>query len=66
MMSPCKDCTDRCIGCHSTCGDYKLYRAEIEKRNAEKAEKNAEKDFIYAVKDEVFKRFRKRQKGDDR
>lgn len=24
-VNPCKDCTDRQIGCHSTCSKYKAY-----------------------------------------
>lgn len=23
MVAPCKDCTERHVGCHSTCQDYK-------------------------------------------
>ncbi len=30
MMSPCKDCTERKIGCHSKCELYKQFREEVE------------------------------------
>lgn len=30
---PCKDCTDRCPGCHSKCGKYNAYRSRLTARN---------------------------------
>ena len=27
---PCKDCTDRNLGCHSTCGQYIRFKQEKE------------------------------------
>ena len=32
--SPCKDCEDRCIGCHTTCGDYAIYKQTLEQNRA--------------------------------
>lgn len=26
--APCKDCSKRCVGCHSTCEDYIDWKAE--------------------------------------
>lgn len=26
-LSPCKDCEKRALGCHSTCEDYKKWKA---------------------------------------
>ena len=66
IQSPCKDCTDRCIGCHSTCGDYKLYRADMDRKNVEQAEIQSAKNFAYDVKREIRRRYKKRRKGDDR
>lgn len=31
MTCKCKDCTDRYVGCHSTCESYKQYQEENEK-----------------------------------
>ena len=31
--SPCKDCPDRQVGCHGTCGKYKDYRAALDAHN---------------------------------
>ena len=31
MKSPCKDCPDRLIGCHSECGRYLAYVEACEK-----------------------------------
>lgn len=30
MKSPCKDCKDRCVGCHDSCSKYLAYNAERE------------------------------------
>lgn len=30
MKNPCKDCTERVLGCHGTCEKYRGYRKELE------------------------------------
>ena len=30
MLSPCMDCSDRFIGCHSECFKYILYKCEVD------------------------------------
>lgn len=30
-VNPCKDCTDRAVGCHSTCARYKQYREDFQR-----------------------------------
>lgn len=37
LNSPCKDCTDRAMGCHGKCDKYKAYRVEVDKLYAVKA-----------------------------
>ena len=32
MRAPCKDCTDRAVGCHGQCTKYATYRADCESR----------------------------------
>ena len=44
IMSRCKNCTDRCIGCHTTCGDYAIYKQELEKRGCVKVFKEFDSD----------------------
>lgn len=29
VKSPCKECEDRCVGCHSTCRKYDFYRMRV-------------------------------------
>lgn len=36
MIAPCKDCPDRCIGCHSVCAKYKDFRAACDAVSAAK------------------------------
>ena len=31
--APCKNCTDRTLGCHDRCEYYKAYKADLKKRN---------------------------------
>lgn len=31
MISPCKDCEDRTVGCHGSCERYKRYTEEQER-----------------------------------
>lgn len=33
--NPCKDCELRAIGCHSDCSDYKEWRTELDRKNAQ-------------------------------
>lgn len=33
MISKCKDCEDRTLGCHSICKDYLEYKKSISKIN---------------------------------
>lgn len=46
---PCKDCSDRCVGCHSTCAKYtewaKNATAEREAKRSEYIREGLTKDF---------------------
>lgn len=66
IMSPCQNCTDRCIGCHTTCGDYAIYKQELERRRTEIKKENETETFVRAVKAKIAKANRDRRKGDDR
>ena len=66
VMSPCKNCTDRCIGCHTTCGDYAEYKQELERRRTEVKAVNDITAFEKAVKKRIAKANRDRRRGDDR
>lgn len=66
IMSPCKNCTDRCIGCHTTCGDYAIYKQELEHRRTEVKAENDITAFEKAIKARIAKVNRDRRRGDDR
>ena len=36
MKAPCKDCSERCLNCHSACEEYFKYRYEIMKASVAK------------------------------
>lgn len=59
ILPPCKGCEDRCIGCHSTCGDYKEYKAALEARREQVVAEHAECDFDRSVKEAVLRRKRR-------
>ena len=66
LMSPCKGCDDRCIGCHTTCGDYAIYKQELERRRSDIKAENEITAFEKAIKRKIAKANRDRRKGDDR
>lgn len=33
IKSPCKNCENRCVGCHSNCDKYIEYRKQLDNRN---------------------------------
>lgn len=35
ISAPCKGCTDRCVGCHSSCEKYKEFQQAHEKEKGE-------------------------------
>lgn len=39
-VSPCKDCTERHVSCHSHCGKYLTWRADVDK----------ERELVYKAK----------------
>ena len=63
IMSPCKNCTDRCIGCHATCGDYAEYKQELERRRTEIKKENETETFVRAVRAKISKANRDRRRG---
>lgn len=39
--SPCKDCTERTIGCHANCAKYRAFVAMNERKKASQRRDNA-------------------------
>lgn len=33
ITPPCYNCTERHVGCHGNCDDFKQYKAEVDKAN---------------------------------
>ena len=46
---PCKDCTDRHIGCHSKCEKYQAFRKQRDKENRERLIAKAIADSYYST-----------------
>ena len=55
MMSPCKDCPDRFVGCHSKCERYQAYSDKV-KGIRERRERD--NDFIGYQREQMRKQIR--------
>ena len=47
IESPCKDCPDRHVGCHSECGKYIAYDAALKDLRKAKADQAELEQFLY-------------------
>lgn len=56
MKYSCKDCTERHIGCHSTCETYKAFRAELEEKSHEQKKKTEMNQFVRDIKSHLVRR----------
>lgn len=54
--SPCQGCDDRCIGCHTTCGDYAIYKQELEKVRQLQIAESQSIEFTKALKAKIAKK----------
>lgn len=45
-QTPCKDCFDRTITCHTVCRRYQAWKKELEEFNARRREERAKDDTI--------------------
>ena len=60
FVAPCKGCDRRNERCHSSCEEYKAWRAEIDARNARRIKaKKVETDLINIGVNSVDKAFKK-------
>lgn len=64
ILSPCKDCTDRVLHCHSSCDKYREYKAKLDQLRSERSAIMSEIEFAVALKSEVRKRYDKRRSKD--
>lgn len=56
MSSPCQECERREIGCHGRCKDYKAWKAERRKINADRErDRSATPEIARHVLTEIWK-----------
>ena len=61
--SPCEFCKKRYVGCHSSCKDYKVFRAKLDRENEQKRKiKDAENDFRVYKNEGIGKVLKRRRK----
>lgn len=65
ILSPCKDCSERVLHCHSSCERYRQYKDTLEDYKAKRAAEKAERAFCSEVKGAV-KRLSAHKRGADR
>ena len=57
MKNPCKNCEKRELKCHSSCEEYKLYRAELDSINEKRRAYNEKVSFEVYEKERMRKRY---------
>lgn len=56
--APCRNCTERCVGCHSKCERYRAFRSKRKsQQDALRAEKQRGADYVKVRGGNQFKRF---------
>lgn len=58
MLSPCYKCTDRSLGCHSTCSLYLQFRAYHDAENKALRDDKA----VGSVRGECFERYKEKER----
>lgn len=61
MKAPCKNCSERCLNCHSACEEYFQYRYEIMKASVVKYNDSNHKAYV----SEACRRMKKRSNKND-
>lgn len=55
-MPPCKDCADRAVGCHGTCGRYKEYKERYGRRVDELGEIRRRRRILTEYRNDTYRR----------
>ncbi len=64
MSTPCRNCTDRVVGCHSKCAKYAEWRKHYEIASIERAKLRPAREFRDDGKYKGFKTYKMpKQKG---
>ena len=53
IIQCCKDCTDRVVGCHSTCEKYKILREELDKENSRRQQERMLRNFECSTRERL-------------
>lgn len=62
IESPCLDCTDRHVGCHSECDKYLSYKIDMTNQKAIVADNKARDNIIFSYKSQSIMRMRKKKR----
>lgn len=61
MIAPCKDCTLRQLGCHSTCFQYKSWKQEVDRVNSIMNQERRINNVITNISINKFNKIKKRK-----
>ena len=59
VSSPCKDCMDREVGCHSTCEKYIKYQKEKDEYNKKVRDAKSRENDIVSFKVDSIRQYKK-------
>lgn len=59
VQSPCKNCEDRMVGCHSTCEKYKAFQQENDANNKIIRENRKKENDIVSFRVEAIRKYNK-------
>nr|DAZ60318.1 MAG TPA: hypothetical protein [Caudoviricetes sp.] len=62
MTAPCKDCSERFVGCHASCPRYAEFKAGCEARREERTKLHPIADYTIDITKRVQKAANRRRK----
>lgn len=62
MIAPCKDCSERFVGCHASCHRYAEFKAGCEARREERTKLHPIADYTIDITKRVQKAANRRRK----
>lgn len=62
-LNPCKDCTQRRVGCHGACERYEEYRSHIDSCREERNRQEIVDDYCIGTYKKIANSLRKKERG---
>ena len=59
---PCYGCEDRCVNCHASCEEYKIYEKTKHEMNELRIQRNKGESMMYAIRERNLRRADKKRR----